>query len=630
MRIAFSALIVCLVVAGVGHVHAENIIFPDDAGLVDVTQPPYNLKGDGQTDNTDALQRAFLDNRGTNNTLYFPNGTYLFSDRINISGDQPSRAHSPDRFLHLQGQSEAGVVLKLADNSPGYDDPSNPKTFISMYEGKSTGDWMHAYIRNLTVEIGAGNPGAAALRYMTNNSGAMYDVTIRSADPEKRGAIGLDLRQSQNGPGLIKRITVDGFDYGIQTANTFSLVFEHITVTNQRKAGFNAGNSRLTMRRYVSRQADAPAIIASKHTNLTLIEAELEADGARGPAIVDATEKFFLRDVQVNGYPQTVRLRDGETVDGNLNEWYPGRAYSLFDHPNPRTLRLPIEETPEIPWQTDLGKWVKVEPGPDGLQKAINRAAEIGATTIYLPKLGKKQGKYVITRPTRIHGSVNRIIGMENILWIDEQVPVGEAAFIFDASLDHPVVIERFFNMLKHGGWKGLYDRYLFENRSRHPVVIRNLAHGSCLHKKPGSAATGPWFIEDMAGGRMAQFGPGEKAWMRQYNPESPELNMCEVRGGQVWILGLKTEGRARHIVATDGAKVELLGGVAYQSWKKQPLNPPMFTVENADCSFTIGFYHYNLPFTTIVQETIGEETRKLQRTDLEEYHLHVYRSGRD
>jgi hypothetical protein len=158
-------------------------------------------------------------------------------------------------------------------------------------------------------------------------------------------------------------------------------------------------------------------------------------------------------------------------------------------------------------------------------------------------------------------------------------------------------------------------------------VVIRNLAHGACLHKKPAPGKT--WFVEDMAGGRRAQFGPGEKAWMRQYNPESPDLDMCEVDGGQVWILGMKTEGRSRHIVATGGAKVELLGGASYQSWKNQPLDPPMFTVVNSDASFTFGFYHYNLPFTTIVEETVGGETRTLPRKDLAEYHLPVYRAGR-
>ena len=100
---------------------------------------------------------------------------------------------------------------------------------------------------------------------------------------------------------------------------------------------------------------------------------------------------------------------------------------------------------------------------------------------------------------------------------------------------------------------------------------------------------------------------------------------MIEVDGGQMWILGLKTEGRSRHIIAKNGAKVELLGGVSYQSWGKQPLDPPMFTVVNSDASFTLGFYHYNLPFTTIVEETRGNETRTLSRKELTNYHLPLY-----
>ena len=103
---------------------------------------------------------------------------------------------------------------------------------------------------------------------------------------------------------------------------------------------------------------------------------------------------------------------------------------------------------------------------------------------------------------------------------------------------------------------------------------------------------------------------------------------MIEVDGGQLWILGLKTEGRAAHIIARGGAKVELLGGVSYQSWANQPLDPPMFTVINSDASFTFAFYHYNQPFTTIVEETRGNETRTLSRKDLTNYSLPLYRAS--
>jgi hypothetical protein len=124
------------------------------------------------------------------------------------------------------------------------------------------------------------------------------------------------------------------------------------------------------------------------------------------------------------------------------------------------------------------------------------------------------------------------------------------------------------------------------------------------------------------------RIGPGEKCWARQFNPESPEKDMVDVDGGQLWVLGLKTEGRSRHIVARNGAKVELLGGVSYQSWGKQRLDPPMFTVVDSDASFTFGFYHWKLPFTTIVEETVGGTTRSLPRKGLAGYHLPLYRAG--
>jgi hypothetical protein len=44
--------------------------------------------------------------------------------------------------------------------------------------------------------------------------------------------------------------------------------------------------------------------------------------------------------------------------------------------------------------------------------------------------------------------------------------------------------------------------------------------------------------------------------------------------------------------------------------------------------SFTLGFYHYSLPFTTIVEETLKGKTLTLPRTALKNYHLPVYRSG--
>ncbi len=599
---------------------AENIVFPDDSGILDLTKPPYGLVGDGKTDNTAAFQRAFDELRGKNLTWYFPNGTYLISDSVGIFN---GKAHSKDRFINFQGQSEKGAVIKLKDKAEGFGDAKNPKIAVSMYSGQSTGDAMHAYVRNLTVDTGSGNPGATGLRFISNNSGAIYNLTVRSSDPEKTGAIGLDLTQSQNGPAFIKNVTVEGFDTGIAVGNTFSLVFEHISVSDQKVAGFSNSNGRTTMRGFKSRNS-VPAFDNGKHGNVTLIDAELMGGAENEAAFVSISTKIFLRDVKTGGYGSTVKMAKGEGVKGDVSEWYPMDSYSLFGKKSPKSLGLPIEETLEIPWEKDLSKWVKVELGNDKLQAAIDEAAKSGKTTIYFPKTESKKDKYVITKPVRVHGSVNRIIGMENILWIDKALPVGATVFEIE-DLKGPLVIERFFNILENGGWKGLRDRYLVENRSDQPLVLLNFAHGACDLKKPNPGKT--LYIEDVV--THLKIGKDEKCWARQLNPESPEADMVNVDGGQLWVLGLKTEGRATHIAATDGAKVELLGGVAYQSWKNQKLDPPMFIVKDSEASFTVGFYHYNLPFTNIVEETLGGETKTLSRKEVNGYHMPLYRSGK-
>jgi hypothetical protein len=609
-------LIAAVVMAFAAAVQAENIVFPEDSGHVDV-KLKYGAKGDGATDDTEALKKAFEELKGKNTPMYFPNGTYLISDSVGLFG---AKAHSPSRFINIQGQSEAGVVIKLKDKSPGFGDASKPKVVVSTYDGASTGDAMHTYVRNITVDVGAGNPGAAGLRFMSNNTGAAYNITVRSSDPAGAGAVGFDLRQSQNGPALCKNITVIGFDHGIETGNTFSLVLENITVKGFSKVGFKVNNSRITIRK-LKTTGKGPAVDCGPHAQLTLIEGDFVSDGKDAAAVVLAGDKVFLRDVKQTGYASMVKTAAATVPGEKFDEWHPLPGYSLFGA-EPKTLRLPIEEAPEIPWETDFSKWVKVEAGEDKLQAAVDAAASAGKTTVYFPKAGK-ENKYVITKPVRVYGSVNRIIGMENILWIDGRLPVGETVFVFE-DLKGPLVLERFFNILMNGGWKGLKDRFLMENKSDQPIILRNFAHGACTLKKPNPGKT--LFIEDVAG--RLEIGKGERCWARQINPESPDLDMVTVDGGTCWILGLKTEGRAKHIVATGGAKVELLGGVSYQSWKNKQLDPPAFDITDSQVSLTFGFYHFSLPFTTIVEEKLDGKKLEIPRTGLKGYHLPIYRSG--
>ncbi len=507
--------------------------------------------------------------------------------------------------------------------------------FVSLYDGKSTGDTMHSYIRDLTVSVGEGNPGAAGLRFMTNNTGAVVDVTVRSEDPDGAGAIGLDLRQSQLGPGLVQRVTVEGFDIGVKMGNTFSMVFEDLTLTGQREIALDNNVGRLSIHRL--RTTGAPlAIRNGKHGHLTLIDAALLEGTGNQPAITYQSPKVFLRDVRQEGY--TALIQDTKGAAGTLNEhgeFYPLPSYTLFDTAPKATLRLPVVETPVIPWQTDLDKWIgiggranegkKAADITQELQAAIDQAAKTGATTIYFRK-----GNYRISKPIRVHGSVNRIIGMQTVLNFAENDALaadGEGAvFVLDGVTSEAIVFERFFLF---GGW----DRpsvCVFDNRDGIDVVIRHLGWTGARIKRNSGA--GRWFVEDVAGSRRGPWtiGKGEQLWARQLNPESANHPLIVVEdGGTAWVMGFKTEGRTSHVVARNGAKVEILGGVSYQSWGGQKLDPPMFDITDSELSATLGFYHYaDRGFTTIVQETQGGKTKSLLRKELKGYHLPVYRTG--
>ncbi len=610
---------------------AENIVFPPAAGAVNVKEV-YGVKGDGVTDDTDALQHAIFEKKGKNAVLYFPNGTYLVSRTLFVGGTAysadpiASKAHSSDRFMNLQGQSEAGVVIKLKDSSPGFNDPQKPKVMFSLYDGQGTGDVMHTYVRNMTFDVGKGNPGAAGLRYLSDNTGAMYHVTIRSSDPNKAGSIGLDLRQGQQGPELIRDVTIDGFDRGVQTGDTFSIVFERLTLKNQRQVGFLNPNGRVTIRGLTS--FNKVPVIKSGGDPFTLIEGSFQGGSATESAIITTGRKNYVRDLKQSGYGAMIETTDKKKITGTqLDEWLDGEGKGLFTT-EIKSLRLPIKETPEVPWEQDLGKWVVLDDSqPDdteSIQKEIDAAAKAGKTTICF-KPGEH--KYRISAPIKVHGSINRIIGMESLVDVNDASGVfkaGQSVLVFDGLLSNVLIVERFFLF---GGWKGPDTAPMFENKAGKTIVVQSTGiQGAVKNVSPA----GEWFIDDVSPSRNGtlKIGPGEKVWARQYNPESYKTDMIEVTGGQLWLLGLKTEGRATHLVAKAGAKVEIIGGLSYQSWDKQELDPPMFKITDSAVSITMGVWSSRFPFSTIVEETFGGETKTLKPKELSNWHLGLYRSG--
>ena len=62
---------------------AENREFPAEyRQVVNVKAAPYSARGDGQTDDTAAIQQALNDMMGQHKILFFPTGTYLVSAQL--------------------------------------------------------------------------------------------------------------------------------------------------------------------------------------------------------------------------------------------------------------------------------------------------------------------------------------------------------------------------------------------------------------------------------------------------------------------------------------------------------------------------------------------------------------------
>ncbi len=103
-------------------------------------------------------------------------------------------------------------------------------------EGVFTGDnaAFGNYVQDLTIDVGAGNPGAVGVRWAAANTGSLERVTIRATSGTS-GLRGISL-ESSTGPSLVQDVTVEGFDVGIwaDTGPVNNTAFSHITLTNQR------------------------------------------------------------------------------------------------------------------------------------------------------------------------------------------------------------------------------------------------------------------------------------------------------------------------------------------------------------------------------------------------------------
>lgn len=187
------------------------------AGFLDVTAAPYFADPTGATDSTAALQAAINAGRDEGRVVWFPAGTYRVSARLEI--DQPdNQGYTPVVLMGSTVNPAARATLFLAPNSPGFDNPAARRAMIHFFnigtadaESGNTDLYDHAVI-GLDLKIGAGNPGAVALRMQSAEGSTIQDVNIDLTEGGHTGVWGIP-----GSGGSTHRITVTGGVIGIDT-----------------------------------------------------------------------------------------------------------------------------------------------------------------------------------------------------------------------------------------------------------------------------------------------------------------------------------------------------------------------------------------------------------------------------
>ena len=495
----------------------------------------YGAAGDGTTDDTEAIQAALADGRsnataeynGVPKGLYFPPGTYLVRKTLDWNGC----------CVTLQGAGPYASVIRLAPSSNGYGSASIAKAVISTPAGNSS---FRQNIWDLGFSIGAGNPGAVAIDYVSNNEGSIHDVSIVSEDGQ--GSAGISLVRHYAGPLMIKNVLIHGFQMGINTAAyEYGATIESLTLENQTVAGINNLQQTISIRGLKSTNA-VPAVI-NNYGFVILLGARL-LSGSNTTQAIQSNSNLYLRSVSATGYGATLRdTSTGVTNDskGAIGEYIAGSPVTLNDTAGPASLNLPVEETPSFE-DSNLAHWAGFVPNYYGDTSGLQAVFQRGASTVYFPF-----GPYlafneaVVTVPDTVH----RIVGFSSVV---NGSPTGTNGggirFVVNSNSKQPLVIEQFGYGIK------------VEHRGTRPVVVKDSSFSYLSY--PGA---GNLFLEDVATNQIA-FLPGQSVWARQLDDEYTGTKITNA--GKLWVLGLKTEQSGIVINTTASGQTELLGNLIY------------------------------------------------------------------
>lgn len=290
--------------------------------------------GDGRSDATTALQRAIDQSRGTdgNGLVFLPSGRYRISASILVPPG-----------VRIFGVGPTRPVLVLADNTPGFQ--SGVATMIVFTGGDqyqvgrvpvpvptvvpagrvvrdANSGTFYSAMSNIDVEIGAGNPAAAAVRFRVAQHAFLSHMDFHL------GSAFAGVYQAGN---VMEDVHFHGGRYGIVTEKTspawqFTLIdssFDH-----QRDAAIREHEVDLTLVNVAIRDTPIGIDIDPGYSD-SLWGKDVRFENVRRAAVVISNEntvytQIGFQNAVAGGTPTFARFRDsGRTLAGA------GRSYRV-------------------------------------------------------------------------------------------------------------------------------------------------------------------------------------------------------------------------------------------------------------------------------------------------------------
>ncbi len=536
---------------------AADITYPSDAGIIDART--LGAVGDGATDDTAALQRALTQGVDGHQIVYLPAGTYRVSDTLRWKHDnEEGPSHGWGRFLQLRGAGIGRSVIRVADATPGFTDAAKPKAVVQTGSSGSHGDKQYwngegneafaNYLRDFTIDIGAGNPGAIGIAYQASNTGAMRQVELRAAPGS--GLTGIDLTRRDNGPGLLSGVTIAGFAVGIRTSQEIcQFTGENLVLKDQREVGVLIHDAVLALRSVAS-DSRAPAIRIEGVGLCDLLDSNLNAPAGPGAAkaaieIAGNDARCLVRGLAVRGYAQAIDDRGAAVPVGQLPWW---TSDAVLGGAKPAE-RIAVRETPR-PALPPAGEWTVVAaPGADDAA-AVEAAFARRTAVVCFRRAG-----YRFARGVAVPGHVRWLIGLGTTLDAAEGFAAEAPLLRFAGGGAADTTIVDGFAM-------GLGNRLFALHEDQRTLVLRDLLpfDARMAENRPGA---GRLFIEDCAGAGY-RFARGTQVFIRQWNAEGRGEPKAVVDGAQVWALGAKHESAETVVSATAGSTLEIYGALHY------------------------------------------------------------------